>query len=169
MGIIKQADASFKVHGRRKYQAINRDGFMVDLIMPHSKGDPILSKPQIGRIGTTEEDLDAIEIGGLAWLVSTPAFESVVIGEDGYPVRMVSPDPRAWAIHKLWLSDRPDRDPLKKRRDRMQGLLIVDLLSKRRPDMPFDDDRALSALPASLRERILKRDVPGEEDLSPGW
>jgi hypothetical protein len=37
-----------------------------------------------------------------------------VIAQDGMPAPIVSPDPRAFAIHKMWLSKQDDRDPAKK-------------------------------------------------------
>ena len=52
--------------------------------------------------------------GDLATLVNSPRFSQVVIGRRGDPVTMVVPDPRALALHKLWLSSQEDRDPLSK-------------------------------------------------------
>lgn len=104
--------------------------------------------------------MTAVEIGGPAWLVNGPSFEQAVIGEDGYPLRMVTPDPRAWAVHKLRLSGRDDRDPAKKNRDRARGALAVELLRTRRPDLPFDDE-TLSALPRAVRALIDQAAEPG--------
>ncbi len=33
---------------------------------------------------------------------------------------MVCPDPRAFALHKIWMNAQPDRNPLKKQRDHNQ-------------------------------------------------
>ena len=54
------------------------------------------------------DDLMADELNNLQWLVSAPKVSQIVIGDDGYPSTMVVPDPRAFAIHKLWLSERVD-------------------------------------------------------------
>lgn len=150
LGLLRQLDKSFRLASAGSFRAVNKDGYMVDLIAPLAK-DPILSKPR--RIGATADDLTAVEIGGLVWLVNSPPFEQVVVGEDGYPLRMITPDLRAWAIHKLWLSGREDRDPGKKARDRAQGELAIDLLRSRRPDLRFDTAE-LQALPLALRARI---------------
>lgn len=111
---------------------------MVDLIAPPVPKDPMTSKPQ--RPGSATGALSAVEIGGLARLVNSPSFGQVAVGEDGYPLRMVTPGLRAWTVHKLWLSGRDDRDPAKRGRDRAQGMLAADLLRSRRPDLRFDDD-----------------------------
>ena len=58
------------------------------------------------------------ESGDLAALMAAPKFSQVVIGRRGDPVTMVVPDPRALALHKLWLSQRQDREPADKERDR---------------------------------------------------
>ena len=41
---------------------------------------------------------------------------------------MVTVDPRAFSLHKFWLSSVPTRDPLKKRRDRLQALAVKQLV-----------------------------------------
>ena len=48
-------------------------------------------------------------------------FHQVAIAQDGFPVPMVAPDPRLFALHKLWLAEQPDCEPVKKGRDRAQG------------------------------------------------
>ena len=82
-------------------------------------------------------DLKAAEIRSLQWLISSPKFSQVIIGDDGYPVSMVVPDPRAFSIHKVWLSEQPDREPVKKKRDNDQGLAIALLVIKYLPQYRF--------------------------------
>ncbi|WP_207460732.1 nucleotidyltransferase domain-containing protein [Azospirillum sp. SYSU D00513] len=171
MGVLRQVDDTFTVIANRPYAAANRDGFMVDLITPPESNDLIASKPR-SRIGKNAEDLAAAEVGGLAWLVNSPSFEGTAIAANGFPVRMVCPDPRAWAVHKLWLSERDDRDALKRGRDRAQGLLLVGLMRERRPDMPFES-LELSALPRMLFSYVLGEPESGDhkddDRLEPDW
>jgi len=42
---------------------------------------------------------------GLQWLLNSPKLDAVAIDEDGWPVPMRVPDPRAFALHKAWLAD----------------------------------------------------------------
>ena len=82
-------------------------------------------------------DLEAVEITNLQWLLSSQKFLQFVIGDDGYPSAMISPDPRAFALHKLWLSEQPDRDPIKKKRDKDQGQAVAQLILQYLPQYPF--------------------------------
>jgi hypothetical protein len=65
------------------------------------------------------------------WLISSPKFSQVVIGEDGYPASLVVPDPRAFALHKLWLSEQSDREPVK-------GLAVAQLIIQYLPQYQFN-------------------------------
>ena len=82
-------------------------------------------------------DLVAAEIRNLQWLESSPKFNQVVIGDDGYPVAIACPDPRAFALHKIWLSEQPDRNPIKKKRDRHQALATAYLVNRYLPQFRF--------------------------------
>jgi len=133
LGILKKSDRSFELSGSQPFVAVNRDGYMVDLI----KAEPrkIVTKEQ-RRMGGPE-DLEAAEIKNLQWLLSSPKFSQVVIGDDGHPSAMVVPDPRAFALHKFWLGNQPDREPVKKQRDRDQGLAVVRLIIQYLPQYAF--------------------------------
>lgn len=126
---------------------VNAEGFRVDLIRPD---DGEIS----GRatMGEAIDDLHAARIEGLQWLVNAPRFEAVAIADDGAPVRLVTPDPRAFAIHKLWLSERADRDPIKRPRDRRQAQVCA-ALSRTYLGLSFEA-RDLEALPAELPSRM---------------
>ena len=147
-GLLQKVDRSFALTGAGSFRAVNRDGFMVDLIQPPPKNR--MAPPARSRIGSDADDLSAVEIEGLVWLVNSPKVETIVMDSRGYPLSLVTPDPRAFAIHKLWLAERADRDPLKRRRDKAQGLLIAELLTSSLPHLRFDDP-VLGDLPQSLR------------------
>ncbi len=78
-----------------------------------------------------------------------------VIGQDGFPVRMVVPDPRAFAIHKLWLSEQEDREPGKKARDRKQALSAARVVRQYLPQYRFVSSE-LKMFPKDLVARLLK-------------
>ena len=106
---------------------------MVDLVKPEPRNLFTREQRRMGSKG----DLEAAEIRNLQWLVSAPGFNQVVMGDDGYPAAMACPDPRAFALHKMWLSDQADRNPLKKKRDRQQALAVAYLVSKYLPEYRF--------------------------------
>jgi len=103
---------------------------MVDLIKPEPRSVLIKEDRQVGGA----HDLMAAEIKSLHWLISAPKFHQVVIGEDGFPAAMVVPDPRAFAVHKLWISRQKDRDVIKKKRDRSQALALGKLIFQYLPE-----------------------------------
>jgi len=80
------------------------------------------------------------EIGSLRWLVNSPKIEATVLDVRDYPFRVVIPDPRSFAIHKLWLSGRPERRSDKAERDRQQALLVAKLVQERLPQFHFARD-----------------------------
>ena len=133
MNVLRRVDHSF-VKERQNFRASNRDGYLVDLV------EPLRHPPrqrQAATIGTDRDDLDAVEIEGLVWLENAPSFEAVVIDDRGAPARMVVPDPRVFAAHKLWLSKRPDRDPLQRRRDAAQAQAVASLVALHLPHLPY--------------------------------
>lgn len=171
-GLLRKIDQSFEIIGKDGFRATNRDGYIVDLITPASK-DPMMSRGR-KRIGSATDDLMAVEIEGLNWLVNAPKITEAVMDQRGYPAPMIAPDPRAFALHKLWLSKREDRNPLKRRRDEAQAKLIAGLVTSRLPHLRFDDP-ALAALPRALREQATlltaaRRDTAsGPPRLEPDW
>jgi hypothetical protein len=121
--VLQQVDGSFE-RSRERYRARNRDGYIVDLI----KAD---------------------EFEGLAWHKSAPAFEAMAIDERGEPLRIVASDPRIFAIHKYWLSQRLDREPIKKPRDLRQAQVVAALVAAHLPHLRLDGDD-LRMLPKEL-------------------
>ena len=149
LDVLRKADKSFEPVAPGSFRAVNRDGYMVDLIKAESK---TLSRQDPVRMGGPG-DLKAAEIKSLHWLISSPKFSQVIIGDDGYPVSMVVPDPRAFSIHKLWLSEQPDREPIKKKRDEDQGLAIAILVIKYLPQYKFETSE-LSMFPKDVVQKI---------------
>ena len=67
-----------------------------------------------------------------------PSRQHVVIGRDLSPARLVVPDPRWFALQKLWLSDQVKRNPLKRGKDRRQGIAILDTVMETMPQFALD-------------------------------
>jgi hypothetical protein len=143
--MLRKVDRSFE-KSTQTFRAANRDGYLVDLIKP-MRSPPWKAESEM--IGRDSDDLLAAEIEGLAWHESAPSFEAVAIDEKGEPLRIVATDPRVWAAHKLWLSKRKDREPLKRRRDEAQARIVARLVVEYMPHLPF--------APADLR--MLPKDV----------
>lgn len=159
LGLLRRVDRSFHPMPNA-YRAVNDQGFYVDLIRPAEKEETRKTSPQLGD---AEDDLDAAAIKGLEWLINAPKFERIVIGTDGRPLWMSCIDPRAFAVHKLWLSQQSDRAPIKKRRDAEQALAVFSI-AKNYLGLQLEAND-LSALPRDLVERaknFMRKPEPSE-------
>jgi hypothetical protein len=148
IGLLRTVDTSFGPVHSGSFRAINRDGYLVDLIRSAPR-DPIRDQ---SRAAFTDlpEDLQSVAIFGLGWLVNSPRMEAVAIDERGYPVPMAVIDPRAFALHKAWISTREDREPVKSRRDFEQAKVAA-VIATQYLRRPFDSPD-LAALPTALRD-----------------
>jgi hypothetical protein len=172
LGLLQKVDKSFRLARQRSFRAVNAKGFMVDLIRA-----PFSEPARATTIGRGE-DLIAEPLHGLEWLADAPRMTQIVIAENGYPLRFMVPDPRVFALHKIWLSLQPTRDPMKRKRDFRQGeavaRLALDYLN-----LSFDDGAitelpaALTSMKAGLIERLQSRrasaDQQPEISLPPGF
>lgn len=62
---------------------------------------------------------------------------------------IVAPDPRWFALHKLWLGVQAKRDPLKRRKDSVQGAALLDAISEAMPHYPLGTE-FVDGLPSNL-------------------
>ena len=132
MGILRKVDQSFVAH--YGYNATNRDGYIVDLLCPESDD---------GLTMNAGSDLEAAPVTGSEWLLRCPQHEQIIVAEDGMPLRIVVPEPRTFALHKLWVSHRSDRTPIKRPRDAGHARIVAELANKylglkfKASDMPW--------------------------------
>lgn len=164
--VIKSVDPSFRQRAKGDFRLTNDDGFMVEFIRPEAR--PAHRRMPGQRTGIDGDAVPA-PIPGLEWLVSAPAFTAIAVDDRGFPLSITAPAPAVWAAHKLWISARPDRDPGKARRDRLQADAVFDLIEQRLPQERLDPARH-SALPkdiADLATRPIPQDPPPK--LEPDW
>jgi len=163
MDLLRKADRTFERTGQ-SFRAVNRDGYLVDLIKPLR--DPPWAADQ-ESMGEEADDLVAASVDGLAWLESAPSFEATVIDERGGPLRMVAVDPRAFAAYKLWMSRLDSRDPLKRRRDAAQAEAVAAIVARHLTHLPFEA-AALRMRPRAVAEAARPLFAPGvvPDDLS---
>jgi hypothetical protein len=147
--ILQRVDKSFE-RSRQDFRAVNKAGYLVDLIKP-------LRNPpwtiESAKVGNDPDDLAAVEIAGLSWHESAPAFEAIAIDERGEPLRIVTSDPRIFVAHKYWLSKRADREAIRRRRDGEQAKAIATLIATHMPHLAFEWE-ALRMLPKELVEEV---------------
>lgn len=125
---LKTVDTSYTVNTERTFQVRNAKGLVIDFI-----------SDEAGAANAPKEYLKPIAIKGQEWLTGADTVSVVAIDTNGLPVKLVVPDPRVFALHKAWVSERPDRNPLKKSKDMNQAIAVASLVKRFLPQYPFDD------------------------------
>jgi hypothetical protein len=139
--LLKAVDATFTVNTERMFQARNSAAYEVELLVAPSRADARGRADKPHPIPLPEQE----------WLLLGRPVDHVVACRDATAARIVVPDPRWFALHKLWLGRQAKRDPLKRRKDREQGLGMLKAVAEAMPHYPLDDAFA-TAVPAELTE-----------------
>jgi hypothetical protein len=151
--LLRHADRSYDTLPGDGLAAVNKLGFRVRLLPPPTarSGHRMVVRDAPGVMVPAE-------MGDLAALMAAPKFSQVVIGRRGDPVTMVVPDPRALALHKLWLSQRQDREPADRDRDRVQAAALAELILRYLPQYHFfsSELQLFSAEVARLAENLVE-------------
>ena len=151
--VLKSIDKTFTTNTEKTFQARNAEGFVVDFLRPEMPAEPLL---------IAEGDrINPIALPGLDWLLKQTQ-DVTVFDYQGLPVLMRVPDPRLFAAHKMWLSNRSDRAPGKRDRDRMQATLVTELITSRKPVLDSLDQELLRESPeifALLDPLFLRHDT----------
>ena len=146
LGLLKNADKTFECVRENGYRAANAGQFMVDLVTaPRGMHTTKL-------VTFAESDLVAVEVPGLQWLLNSPKLDAIAIDEDGWPVPMRVPDPRAFALHKVWLSGLSTRETIKKPRDFEQAKIVARLVRENMPQLSFES--TLTSLHGDVRKML---------------
>jgi hypothetical protein len=147
IGVLKRFDPSFELQKGQEYSAANSQGYLIDLIKrrPVSLFDD-KERPQLTA---NPDDFWAAKIKNMDWLLSSPKFRQVVVGTNGSMAEMITVDPRSFIFFKVWLSQKEDRDPIKKPRDLAQARAVYSLIQERLPQLSFDK---IHVFPESMRD-----------------
>jgi hypothetical protein len=148
LGLLRRVDSSFTLRDDQLYTAVNKDGYEVDVLRRMGAG----SDAEPGQVTALAEDFWAVKARNADWLLSAPKFSEVVIGTSGRMARMVTVDPRAFALFKLWMAGQPDRAYAKRARDAGQARIVVSLISERLPQLSFEKIRVF---PSSIADLIV--------------
>ena len=136
---LKAADPTFTVNSERQFQARNAKTYEVELLVAPSRAATMDGRERPRPIPLPEQE----------WLLPGRRVDQVVPCRDGSAARLVVPDPRWFALHKLWLADKPSRNPLKREKDRKQGGALLEAVAEAMPHYPLDGD-FLASLPEEL-------------------
>lgn len=137
---LKSADSTFAVNAEREFQARNAKAYEVELLVAPSRVATMAGRERPRPIALPEQE----------WLLPGRRIDQIVPCRDGSAARLVVPDPRWFALHKLWLADKPERNPLKKEKDRRQGRALLATVAEAMPLHPLDQS-FYAGLPDELR------------------
>lgn len=137
--MLKAVDPTFTINTEREFQARNAKAYEVELLVAPSRVETLAGKDRPRPVPLPEQE----------WLLPGRRVDQVVPCRDGSPARIVAPDPRWFALHKLWLGAQAKRDPLKRRKDSLQGTALLDAISEAMPHYPLDEE-FVKGLPGEL-------------------
>lgn len=156
--MLKAVDATFTVNAERDFQARNARAYEVEILVAPSRAATLSGRDQPRPVPLPEQE----------WLLLGRSVDQVIGCRDGSPARIVAPDPRWFALHKLWMAAQGKRNPLKRPKDRAQGLALLNTVAAAMPHYPLDEDFAAS-LPDELlphwKDWRTRSDSPPE----PSW
>ncbi|QNM95502.1 GSU2403 family nucleotidyltransferase fold protein [Chitinimonas koreensis] len=127
--MLRAVDSTYTVNTERGFQVRNANAYEVELLVAPSQADSLVVGDKPVPISLPEQE----------WLLNGRFVDRVVCGRDGSPARIVAPDPRWFALHKLWMAEQPKRNVLKRTKDHAQGLRVLDAVFARMPHYPLDE------------------------------
>jgi len=137
---LKAADSTYTVNSEREFQARNAAAYEIELLAAPSRMSSFPRRDFPRPLETPSQE----------WLLLGRPVAHVVLARDRTAARIVAPDPRFFALHKLWLAERPDRNPLKRDKDTRQGMALMSAIIERMPQFPLNQ-KFEAILPGELR------------------
>jgi hypothetical protein len=107
---------TYSVNTERPFQARNAKAYEVEILSAPSRIGGQIAQDRPRPIPLPEQE----------WLLNGRPVDRVVGVRDGEAARIVVPDPRWFALQKLWMAEKPERNPQKKPKDYKQGMALLD-------------------------------------------
>lgn len=137
--MLKAVDPTYTINTERSFQARNAKAYEVEILAAPSRASTMFRSDRPRPVPLPEQE----------WLLLGRAVDRVVICRDASPARIVAPDPRWFALQKLWMARQTKRNPLKRGKDLKQGHALLDTVREAMPQYPLDAGFE-SALPDEL-------------------
>lgn len=138
--MLKSIDDTYTVNTEKTFQARNAKAYEVELLVAPSRVKSLGPNAKPRPVQLDEQE----------WLLKGRLVSRVVVARDGSPARLVVPDPRWFALQKLWMSLQEKRTPLKRAKDEGQGFAILDAIRVAMPQFAMDGVFE-AGLPAELK------------------
>ena len=156
--LLKAVDETYTVNTERAFQARNRRAYAVEILVAPSRAGGMFRTDQPRPVPLPEQE----------WLLKGKPIDHIVACRDASPARIVAPDPRWFALQKLWLAAQTKRDPLKRRKDYRQGIAVLDAVAEAMPQYPLGSTFE-SELPEELRPAFSDWRSTATSDRKPRW
>ena len=154
--LLHGIDNSFKINPKKRYQAVNQDGYLVELLAAPSTHPPPKNEAFDPMASLVEQE----------WLLHGNPISCVPATVRGRACPLFVPDPRWMALHKLWLAHKADRNPVKRPKDERQGNVLLDAVRYFLADTyPLDLDFVVG-LPDELQSHF--NEWAGSREFDPG-
>lgn len=138
---LKEVDETYTVNEERPFQIRNRAAYEVEVLVPPSKRATLPKQDRIRPANMPE----------IEWLLPGTAIDHVVPALGGGAARVVAPDPRWFALQKLWLSQQQKRNRLKAPKDRRQAEALLEASARGHLPRHRLSEDFVAQLPAELR------------------
>jgi hypothetical protein len=126
--MLKAVDPTYTINSERTFQARNAKAYEVEILAAPSRAATMFRTDRPKPVPLPEQE----------WLLLGRPVDRVVICRDASPARIVAPDPRWFALQKLWMSQQAKRNPLKRGKDLKQGRALLDAVHEAMPQYPLD-------------------------------
>ena len=135
--LLKAVDSTFTLNTERTFQARNAKAYEVELLAAPSRAVTLSRRERPRPIPMAEQE----------WTLRGKPVDQIAICRNASAVRLVAPDPRWFALFKLWLSRQEKRNRFKRGKDRQQGHTVLDAVAEAMPHYPLDADFVASIPP----------------------
>lgn len=126
--MLKAVDSTYTVNTERTFQARNAQAYEVEILAAPST---------IGGMSIKDRPMP-VPLDEQEWLLKGKMVSHIVVARDGSPARIVAPDPRWFALQKLWMAEQSKRSSLKRPKDAKQGTLLLSAVAENMPQYPLD-------------------------------
>ena len=138
---LKELDKSFLVSQSSSKTVVNKAGYRVDLLTSNA-----LAAAMQRALPWKPQTLE-----GQEWLALGTPVRQLLVDFSGWPAPVAAPDPRYFALHKLWLSLRQQRIRQGRApKDAAQGKMLLKAIREFMPHYPMDGE-FVQSLPDALR------------------
>lgn len=126
--LLKAVDGTYTVNTEHPNQARNASAYEVELLVAPSRDAGFGRRDRPRPVPLEEQE----------WLLNGRPVSHVVVARDATAARIVAPDPRWFALQKLWLSTQDKRNPLKRRKDARQANALLQAIDETMPQYRMD-------------------------------